>query len=139
VSAYTEIKTEFRDLESLITALCEVGTAQCPTLRRDQIEIHPNGANLVGYHGDTRLQRAHVIVRRHNVNVASNDIGFELVNGAYVARISSYDSNAHGQPWLNKVAQRANLATVKRNAAQRGYKVKETANADGSLRLVLAR
>ena len=139
MSAYTEIKTEFKDLESLLTALCEVGTAACPQLTRDQIEVHPDGVNLVGWHGEVRKQRANVIIRRHNVNGASNDIGFELVNGAYVARISEYDSRYHDKAWLNKVSQRANLASVRKQALKRGYKVRETAQADGSIRLVLAR
>jgi hypothetical protein len=139
MSAYLEIKTEFHDLEALLQALCEVGTARCPTLRRDQIEVHPQGANLMGYHGDTRSQKAHVIIRRNNVNSASNDIGFELVNGAYVARISAYDSRRHDAVWLGKVAQRATVNVAKRNAQKRGYKVRETTNADGSVRLVASR
>jgi hypothetical protein len=140
VSAYQEIKTEFRDLESLVAALMATGTRAHPTgLTRDQIEVHPNGANLVGYHGDTRAQRAHVIVRRNHVGSAANDIGFELVDGRYVARISDFDRNHHGAEWQSRLSAQYTRSQVHASARRAGYRVTERQDTQGRMILRLSK
>ena len=69
MSKYEETDTEIRDTNHLIAALSELGY---------QAESHPNGGPLVGYEGHERAERAHVIVRRSQLDRASNDIGWNF-------------------------------------------------------------
>jgi len=41
-----------------------------------KVEIHAAGAKLIGYRGDERPERAHVIIIIWQLDSASNDIGF---------------------------------------------------------------
>jgi hypothetical protein len=72
------------------------------------IEYHKEGANLYGYRGDVRAEKANIIVRRAHVGNASNDIGFRFdeENKCYYPVISAYDSRTgYGEDWLNKLRQ----------------------------------
>lgn len=140
MSAYVEIKTEIKDQDALVAALVAAGIAG-HALTREQIELHPDGSALRGYRNDARAQQAHVIVRRHNVRSASNDVGFELRDGKYVAHVSEFDRNqwADSSGWLGQVTQQYSRALVVRKAKKLGYRVHETVTADGSIRLALAK
>lgn len=139
MSAYGEFRTEFKDRDALISALCEVGIAD-HALTREQIEVHPDGDSLYGYHGDRRAQKAHVIIRRRNVRSSANDVGFELVNGRYSARISDFDrGQGTNDAWLGKLAQSYSKSLVHKKAKALGYRVHESVNADGSVKMVLQR
>ena len=64
--------------------------------KREHIEIHEDPETLIGYDGRARaingnICKAHVIIRRHNVGHASNDLGFLLEDGIYTPIISEYD------------------------------------------------
>jgi len=60
------------------------------------IEIHEVAVHLVGYHGDTRPEKANIIVRRHHIGSASNDLGLVLDKntGMYSMIVSDYDKMA---------------------------------------------
>ena len=97
-------------------------------------EIHPSGAALVGYMGDERSERAHVIIRRRQLDSASNDIGFARDgSGVYRAVISEYDRGiGFNQAWLDRIAQsykeRQTMAVAKaKGYVFRGREVVETA------------
>src|SRR5210317_670333 len=71
MSHFVECRTEFRDPQALIAALIECGFAA------DQIEVHAEAVPLYGYQGDTREQRAHVVIRRQHVGSGANDVGWQ--------------------------------------------------------------
>ena len=54
-------------------------------------EVHEESKNLHGYQGDTRSQKAHIIVPRVQVGNASNDVGFERIDGGFILHASAYD------------------------------------------------
>ena len=60
MSKYEETTTELRDAGHLIAALSELGY---------RAEFHPNSAALVGYEGRERPEKAHVIVRRDQLEI----------------------------------------------------------------------
>ena len=96
MSKFAEQTTEFKDAALLVKALEEMGYAT--------VEVHKDGANLFGYHGDMRDEKANIIVRRKFIGYASNDIGFRLTeNGSYAAIISEFDSHKHNSAWVSKL------------------------------------
>ena len=128
MSAYRSIKCNINEGEAIVEALIDMG------FKREEIEVHEIAKNLKGYTGDTRSQKGHIIVRQKYVNKrvsgsASNDIGFEKVDGKYVARISSYDSG-----WWEKKVDRfmqvGAISQATRVAKKKGYLVtrKEVGN-----------
>jgi hypothetical protein len=116
MSKYAEIKCEFKDADVLVKALAEVGYSE--------VELHTGeGKNLVGYHGDTRKEKANVIVRRKFVGGASNDIGFKLnASGSYDAIISEYDSYKHNDAWMSKLKVSYSELTYKKKAMRMGFR-----------------
>lgn len=95
MSAFVTCKVTFQDKETILTALGELGY--------NDTETHTEAVPLHGYQGDSRAQRAHVIVRREHIAAGSNDLGFEQqADGSYRMHISSFDtkggiSHKHGQ------------------------------------------
>jgi hypothetical protein len=71
------------------------------------VEMHSGGASLYGYMGDERPEMAHVIIRRRQLDSASNDIGFARAgDGRFVAVLSEYDRQiGYDDAWLGKVQQ----------------------------------
>jgi hypothetical protein len=65
VSAYAEFETIMREEKFLVEGLTAMGY---------KVEVHADGAPLVGYHGDERCETAHFIIRRSQLNSASNDM-----------------------------------------------------------------
>jgi len=82
MSEYHVVETEFKDEECLIGALEEMGYK--PT-------IHATPKQLEGYQGKQREQKAHIIIPRTQVGRASNDVGFEKVQGKYITHASQFD------------------------------------------------
>jgi len=92
VSRYNEIKTEYKDGECLVEALNDVGYTE--------VEVHELPQNLVGYHGDLRQQKAHIIVRRKYIGMSANDLGFlRNADGSYSQIVSDFDSSKHNAEW----------------------------------------
>jgi len=110
MSKYGLLETQIADQKYLIAALGEMGY---------RVEVHPQGAALVGYEGHERQEKANIIIRRQQLDSASNDIGFTRASdGRYVARLSEYDQRiGFNQKWLNRVHQlykeKQTIATAK--------------------------
>jgi len=114
------------DRKFLLAALAELGYHP---------EIHPVGAALFGYEGRERPERAHVIIRRHELSPASNDIGFaRSADGRFVALLSEYDQEiGYDRKWLSKVQQiykeKQTIATARaKGYVFQGREVVQTAN-----------
>lgn len=92
------MQVEYSDAECIKAALKELGYT---------FEHHDVEQNLQGYHGDQRSQTANIIVRRRNVGVASNDVGFKKkADGKYELIISEYDRGGKtGTNFLQKMKQ----------------------------------
>jgi Protein of unknown function (DUF1257) len=125
MSAYGNLETQYKDQQCLVEALAEVGYKE--------VEIHEGeGANLVGYHGDTRQQKANVIIRRKHIGGASNDIGFKKQpNGTFSAIISDYDSHRHGAKWLTDLKRNYTEKVVVKEAKRQGLKPYKTTTVGG--------
>ncbi len=134
---------------------------------RNMVELHDQAVPLVGFEGNARLQRAHIVIRRQHVGRASNDIGFERTPTGYRAWISDYDRSRYGSAWMARLQARyeqheivrrqqlaeaerqrmeaerrrvveARRAAVHEKARELGYGVEESRQGD-KLRLVLVR
>jgi len=55
-------------------------------------EVHSEAKHLRGFQGDKRSQKANIILPRTQVGRASNDVGFERVDGGFVLHASAFDS-----------------------------------------------
>ena len=144
MSKYKLIKMSIKDQDSLISALGDMGYTQA----NGKLEVAPGQSNtlgMYGYHGDLRPERANIRIPREYVGSAANDIGFawDQDSQSYRAIISEYDSGhdkvtrAGSPAWQNKVSQRASYHTVSKAAKRKGYRVKEVATNDGTVRLQL--
>ena len=98
MSKYVELRTSLTDERYLVEALRELGY---------EPEVCPEGRPLVGYVGDQRAERAHVIIPRGQLDSASNEIGFARDNGGvYQAIVSEYDrSIGFNDAWLGRLVQ----------------------------------
>ena len=86
MSHYAVIQTEFKYKDCLIAALKEIYGSKA-------VEVYEKPVNLIGYQGDIRKQKAHIVVRRKYIGPVSNDLGF-LKDGEtdyYSMIISDYD------------------------------------------------
>ena len=137
MSHYTQLEVDFTDGECLKKALIQMG------FKEDQIEVYNTAQNLYGYRGDTRAQKAHIIIRRKHVGQASNDLGFErLASGKYVAHVSEYDAHKYDSAWFGKLKQ---AYTVEKTAkgilkSNTGWKIfQKIKKEDGTVQMILTR
>lgn len=86
MSEYNVVDIGLEDQYCIVKALEELGYKP---------QIHEKPKNLHGYQGDSRNQKAHIIIPRSQVGSASNDVGFEKKDGKFIAHISEYDKNAN--------------------------------------------
>ena len=114
MSKYGLLETQIADQKYLIAALGEMGY---------RVEVHPQGTALVGYEGHDRQEKANIIIRRQQLDSASNDIGFtRAADGRYVARLSEYDQRiGFNQKWLNRVHQLYKEKQTIATAKAKGY------------------
>ena len=114
VSSYAEYKTTVCEERFLVEGLTAMGY---------KVEVHAEGAALIGYHGDERPERAHVIIRRAQLDSASNDIGFVRgTDGRFRAILSEYDrSIGYDDRWLGKVHQQYKEKQTLAVAKAKGY------------------
>ncbi len=114
MSAYGEYETTLCEQNFLVEGLTAMGY---------RVEVHAEGAPLVGYHGDERPERAHVIIRRSQLDSASNDIGFvRATDGRFRAILSEYDrSIGYDDRWLGKVYQHYKEKQTLAVAKAKGY------------------
>jgi hypothetical protein len=137
MSKYKTIATEFKSLESLKKALADLGIT--PEISSD---VKKPSLHLIGYQGDKRPELANVVIRRKDVNRfsggASNDIGFawDESRRCYAAQVSDYDSRASAG-LMQKVTQQYSFREIERQARMKGYTVKQEAQNDGTIKVVL--
>ena len=114
MSKYEEAITTIAHEGYLVEALEQLGYKP---------EVHKNGAALVGYQGDERAEQAHIIIRRRQLDSASNDIGFVRdASGQYRAVVSDYDRGiGFDQAWLGRVTQAYKECQTMAVAKARGY------------------
>lgn len=114
MSMYEETVTVIAHGSYLAEALEELGYKP---------EVHPDGAALFGYLGDERPERAHVIIRRDQLDSASNDIGFRRdASGVYRAIVSEYDRGiGFDDARLGRVAQAYKERQTMAVAKAKGY------------------
>ena len=86
-------------------------------------EVCRQGTPLFGYQGDERPERAHVVIRRNQLDSASNDIGFRRdANGVYRAIVSEYDRRlGFDGAWLGRVAPAYKERQAMAASKARGY------------------
>ena len=126
MSAYGEFETVMCEERFLVEGLTEMGY---------KVELCPEGCPLIGYHGDERPECANIVIRRAQLDSASNDIGFARgTDGRFRAILSEYDRGiGYNAQWLGKVHQhykeRQTLAAAKaKGYIFRGKEVIQTAN-----------
>lgn len=90
---------------------------------KNAVEVCDTPKNLIGYHGDTREQKADIIIRRGNISSASNDIGFvRQKDGTYQAIVSDYDRGmGYNSEWLDRLSQQYSFEVVKSTAKTNGF------------------
>lgn len=135
MSKYKEIKTEFRNLISLLKALEDIGY---PASKLEISQDKSPSISLYGYQGDVRPEQASIVIRRQHVGHVSNDVGFAWDGKTFQAIVSEYDSGptVFGNK-LKRLAQQYAYHEVKRHAKMNGYTTQEIQQGDGSIRLVL--
>ncbi len=135
MSHYTNLEVDFTDGECLKKALGAMGFSS------HMIEVHDTPQNLIGYQGDVRAQKAHIIIRRKNVGTASNDIGFErMASGKYVAHVSEYDANKYSKAWFGKLTQAYTVEKTAKGVMKQGWKVfNKIKKQDGTIQMVLVK
>ena len=125
MSEYHEVELEVNDQECIIDALKDLNYKP---------QVHENPVNLFGFQGDQRSQKAHIILPKSQVGGASNDIGFEKVNGKYIMRISEFDIGAkrfNEKEFKKNYKKHAVLKKIKKN---RKFKKKSiTTTKDGKI------
>ena len=115
MSRYNRQKSTYNDRDCLVAALNEQGYAE--------VEVHEEAVNLIGYHGDTRPEKANVIVRRKHIGTAANDLGFvKEADGTYSAIVSDYDSRKHGAVWMTGLKKAYTEKRLIKHAAKNGLK-----------------
>ena len=75
----------FKDRGLLLAALADLGYPQVE---------EGEALSLYGYQGDRRPETAEIVVRRHYLGSASNDVGFARTQAGYVPIVSEYDQRA---------------------------------------------
>lgn len=125
MSAYTVVELEMSDAECIKIALKELGYV---------FEEHTEAQPLVGFQGDRRQQKAHIIVRREHVGTASNDVGFlRKEDGSYMLIISDYDKR--NVNFTQKIKPLYAKAKVKKQAVKMGYRVQSEVSEKGKIKI----
>lgn len=118
MSEFHAQKTSYKDVECLVSALKEQGYAE--------VEVHEVAQQLYDWHGkktfylDKEGDKANVIVRRHIIGGAANDMGFKRnADGTFDAIVSQYDSGKHNAKWFGqlkaKYAEKVDMKTAAKN------------------------
>lgn len=115
MSKYEELRTILSNEQFLVEALRDLDYSP---------EVSQEGLSLYGYLGDERPEKAHIVIRRRQLDSASNDIGFACdANGVYRALISEYDRGiGFNDAWLGRVAQTYKERQTMAVAKSKGYR-----------------
>ena len=121
MSEYHEQKTQYKDRDCLVAALGEQGY--------DTVEVHEIAQQLFDFQGrathytNTEGDKANVIVRRHVIGGAANDLGFaKQADGTYSAIVSEFDTHKHNADWMKSLkrhyTEKADMKLAKKNGLQ---------------------
>lgn len=125
MSHFSNIKTQLRDLDTLKTALSNLG-----------MEWQAGPSPVRGYQGQT--VSAALVIRQEN----NYDLGFCWNGREYelVTDLQYWQQPLSVEGFLQKITQGYALETVLRESAQQGFQVAEQqTQADGAVRLVVQR
>jgi uncharacterized protein DUF1257 len=133
MSHFTRVRTTLRDLDALVAALNTIGFRE--------VEVHDQPQTLHGFQGDSRPERAEVIIRRRYIGKHSNDIGFvRQPDGSFEAIVSEFDRRRYGEAWLSELTRSYSHAATLRYAESHGFEVAtDEVRQDGTRRLTLRR
>lgn len=133
MSHFTAIATQIVSAKHLVQALSDLGFAE--------VEVYENPQPLIGYQGDTRENKAHVIIRKKHIGLLSNDIGFaQNAKGTFDALISDYDRNEYDHKWMQKLTQRYAYHAATDMLKQQNFSmINEERAKDGTIRLTVRR
>lgn len=137
MSHYLKFETQITDQEALVKALCRCQSRMNKKeFTKAQIESLEKPEHLEGFHGDTRPEVAHVILRRRYVGDSSNDIGFvRNKDGKYEAIISEFDKSFYNADWNSKLYTYYNVEKSKMELDSRGVKYTEQIDDKGRIQL----
>jgi hypothetical protein len=136
MSAYRVIQTEFRNLDSLLKALNDIGYS------KDKVETTgtSNSLSMYDWHSNLRPETCSVRIHRVYVDGAANDVGFSWNGSTYEAIISDYDRhNAFSDPKMGKLKQQYAFHELSRQARSKGYTVQQESTPQGTIRMKLIR
>jgi hypothetical protein len=141
MSHYAEMQCEYKQKsEKEFIAALEL------VFGEGHVELHEEGAGLMGYGGDNRSQKSekskdyappcHVIIRRKHVGGASNDVGFRRnEEGGYTAFVSDFDKGRNFDTKKQHiVAQEYAARVTEKTMKAQGYAVKRT-NVAGKVKI----
>jgi len=118
MSEFYEIDINMQDKACLVDTLVEMGYK--PSVHEDAIQLY-------GYQGDKRSQKANIVIPRSQVGSASNDIGFENIDGNFVLRISEFDKKQTKRFNIDKLKQIYATKTITKVIKSSGrYSVKSS-------------
>jgi len=137
MSAYVTCKTQFKDRDSLVQALRDLGFV---------VEVNEQAVELSGYgHVSQPVQ---IVVRKAAQSCCLlSDAGFSRqADGSYALVASDWDTDEHqqnfgalGQPRQNQIKARYAYHQTVKVARAKGYSVASEKSSDGKTKLVLRR
>jgi len=138
MSHFVNIVTEIKDKKALVKALERMGF-------KNKLEIYDTPHQLMGYLGDLRKDKAHIIIRKKHVGNSSNDIGFERrPDGRFVSHISEFDQGKgsyasrtakYGDKWQQELCTYYGVEKAKMEYDKMGLKYTEEIDEKKRIRL----
>lgn len=136
MSAYKEIRTEFRNLESLKKALADAGFGSCDLSASATV----NGLQLQGWGGRQGQAVALRLNKSHYHGFEDTGFAWDSVSKCYKAIISTHDGYGNlGAGTLEKVQERYAYHEVVRVARSKGYLVRTEIDKQTGVTRVIAR
>jgi len=123
MSEYHIFDLDFDDIDCLLESLGEMGYKP---------KVNEIAQPLHGYAGDLRKQKAHIIIPKSQVGMASNDVGFERVKGKYIMHLSEFDQNGFKTNKLKQLYQKSKVTKYIKNTRKLSVKSSEVRK-DGSI------
>lgn len=140
MSHFTLVKSNLKDQESLIQALCQMG------FNLKDIEISKELLKLKGYAGDFRKQKANIRLKgsgwgkQNVVGSASNDLGFEqMPDGTFAFHVSEYDLRKYGNQWQQELFANYSQNVTIKTLQEEGFELEESVHKNKAKRQLILR
>ena len=136
MSKFSTIEVEFKDRDCIVETLEEMGYP---------VEVSSlAGLTLNGYYeADTLQNIANIVIRKHNLSVSSNDLGFQRTATGYKMLISDYDKDhlmaRGGKLFVKSFTERYGLRVAVSAAQRLGFKQVATTDINGRPRIEMRR